>query len=1853
MLSYAQVVKKRKLAGIGPKPLPSQSTSSTCNCLDFNAIANFFSISELDLIQHPPSINFHRRNDSYDLQLGTGLTTFSIQGDGNCLFRAVSRFLFGHENFHVQIRSAICAFMSQNSPVFQTYVNGPFDDYLQIMSKTDGSIDSWGTHTEIFALATMIQADVYVFSEYGGRLTWNRFFPLQISRSSSQENVTRIIPYIMLCNVSGSHYETVFPKPNICLCQLPPPNLHHNSTTSPLLIDLVSDNDCDSDFSQTFNSPEAKKMKFTHSPQSSKSNLLSVSHSSTSPEAKKLKLSHSSDHIYCIPLSPPSSPSSPPKFEFPSEIDHTYCIPSSPPSSPCSPPKFKSLPELDHNYCMTLTSSIESKLPISIPKSISPPILDHIVSSLPDTSIPLSPKIEKKSLKRTQDHSYSATEGSKVPTKCAKFSEEIVKAPNIVCFSCHKLFYPSPSLKSIDFDKNPDIALLLSPLFSESTDKKSQILCGPCLNSLKKKKIPPQSRLNNLQLFSIPAQLRNLNPIEQRLISQVHAYMKLIILPYGQQAMNGQMINFPYDIEDMMHNDHSDSKFLVVSTESAGEIPKEFIADLDKVRDALSWLKMNNPLYSDISSLESRLEHPETHVIYTSSDSGRKCVENHEGKSKELDLIESSVCLDDPIMSKTDFTDMYPTKSQKKLLHSEGKKSNYKLPINRNKPINIYSDCTLEERAFPNLFPTGKFGLLAPRKYPITHLKYFQARLMSVDRRFSSHLPYLFWATNVHEKKLLSDSISIAMRMRSSKTAKRNTSLTVNEVVNDLGSNPDLPENYFGYMKNIRGSGAYWNGVQLDLLAMIKNFGPPTWFLTLSANDMNWFDLMQVLCNVNDLPSSLDDVKIMPKSQKVKLMNKNPITTAKHFSRRFHHFVQKVILGESQPIGVIERFFWRVEFQMRGSPHIHSLWWVENAPDIRTEEGKQALPEFVDKYVSCKLPSKDEDPELRKKVQALQVHEHSHTCKKFQGKSSRHANCRFDYPQCVSEFTVLKEDLLRSSKCYTLKRAVGEEYINPYNPTLLLEWNANMDIQFVGGVYGAAKYICSYVCKRESDQIRQALSEVRKNLSPDCTMRQKLMKIGNVFLTHRQLSAQEAAYKMCGLPLKAATNQVLYLDTRPKDLRTRILKPSVLLNDMDLDCTSIFVSSIHDRYINRPLDETFKQMSLYDFARWYNKCDSKEDGTSKTAIPLENGMGFIKRRTSPLVVRSNKTTPELHGDVHYLSKMIMYFPWRTEEDLTRGFSSAKEAFESKSSSFTFPDTEFGEVIEQAVKEVQQLNDCVVKDYIAPIVAPNIECVDNDLELPLNNTFQNSVLEIDSIPEDTTSEHTQLYGDEISAIGSTRMTDTQFDSLRNSLNEEQRLALDFVQKHSTDLQLYQNGSSAKPPEPYHLFISGAGGSGKSYLISAIVELIRRMFPVDDGSSVITTAPTGVAAFNINGVTIHRALGLPIQHGKSAKFKPLTGERLKLMRQYWKYTNTVIVDEISMVSYDVLLHVNLRLNEIKGITNPNVFFGGLNFICVGDFFQLPPVHGLNVFSANSIKACGTHLWKDLFHLIELKTVVRQSDDTFITLLNRVRTGDVTSGDIDILLSLVTKVRSVQLNDPATLFLFPTLKQCDVHNTARLKSLSEYATVHTIKCVDKLMTVDRQGQYTVSKKPVDPSLIPEDDRECAGLARSLSLAKGAVIMLRRNIDTLKGLVNGARGVITGFSFKSVHRRTIPTEVFVEFFTKSVGDSSEPICITPFTAIFYGKNNSIIQRTQFPLTLSWACTIHKVQGLTLDKAVIDLGPKIFTFGMAYVALGRVKSLEGVQLLDFSPKAIKASRAVHEEMERLRNKQQSTLVEE
>ena len=218
-----------------------------------------------------------------------------------------------------------------------------------------------------------------------------------------------------------------------------------------------------------------------------------------------------------------------------------------------------------------------------------------------------------------------------------------------------------------------------------------------------------------------------------------------------------------------------------------------------------------------------------------------------------------------------------------------------------------------------------------------------------------------------------------------------------------------------------------------------------------------------------------------------------------------------------------------------------------------------------------------------------------------------------------------------------------------------------------------------------------------------------------------------------------------------------------------------------------------------------------------------------------------------------------------------------------------------------------------------------------------------------------------------------------------------------------------------------------------------------------------------------------------------------------------------------------------------------------------------------------------------------------------------------------------------------------------------LAQTTPVYEFKA-EHVILDSRHLPHGVTSWDVPEHLIPKDDNDCAGLPHTLKLALRAQVMLRRNIMCKDDLVNGARGVIVGFKWSdgADHQDQpgmLPAAALVKFHDPRVGQIYSipvPGCdggaveVSPISARFFAQQGVTLQRTQLPLLPCWAATIHKVQGLSLDAAVIDLGPSKFEDGMTYVALSRVRTSDSVALLHLVSSKIKASAVVHQEMTRL-----------
>ena len=207
-------------------------------------------------------------------------------------------------------------------------------------------------------------------------------------------------------------------------------------------------------------------------------------------------------------------------------------------------------------------------------------------------------------------------------------------------------------------------------------------------------------------------------------------------------------------------------------------------------------------------------------------------------------------------------------------------------------------------------------------------------------------------------------------------------------------------EQAYKFLKNIRGSPAYWQNELYDVLAMLHKLGIPIWFLTLSAADLHWPEMIQAVAYQFGRILSREDVLKMSMAERSKYLHQNPVTGVKMFQHRIQSFFAQYLLTDAHPLGEITDYVIKIEFQMRGSPHAHCLLWVKDAPKIDQDPDKVVI-DFTDKYITATLPNHDHAYEKDRKImENLQKHTHSDYCR-------RNNTCRFGFPKPPSTETLI------------------------------------------------------------------------------------------------------------------------------------------------------------------------------------------------------------------------------------------------------------------------------------------------------------------------------------------------------------------------------------------------------------------------------------------------------------------------------------------------------------------------------------------------------------------------------------------------------------------------------------------------------------------------------------------------------------------------------------------------------------------------------------------------------------------------------------------------------------------------------
>ena len=416
----------------------------------------------------------------------------------------------------------------------------------------------------------------------------------------------------------------------------------------------------------------------------------------------------------------------------------------------------------------------------------------------------------------------------------------------------------------------------------------------------------------------------------------------------------------------------------------------------------------------------------------------------------------------------------------------------------------------------------------------------------------------------------------------------------------------------------------------------------------------------------------------------------------------------------------------------------------------------------------------------------------------------------------------------------------------------------------------------------------------------------------------------------------------------------------------------------------------------------------------------------------------------------------------------------------------------------------------------------------------------------------------------------------------------------------------------------IFITGPGGTGKSYLLNTLYNTL----PI--GRTASLTALTGCAALLLHpkAKTIHSWAGI----GLGKEPTPLLIANVRKSRRSclrWISTDILVIDEISMMTPELFEKLDEVARKIRRNDTP---FGGIQLVLVGDFYQLPPIMKDEKETAFVFES---PLWKKLgLTTYELIEIVRQKDPIFQEVLNQARKGDMTKTSLRTLskrIGLDYKSHKIQPT-----MLFTRRAQVDTINMNHLKKLTTERRTFKATTIfvptantEKLTEKDPFVQSTISKMDTDASYSAE-----------LILAIGAQVMLLTNMNPEAGLVNGSRGVVVGYGKPE---KTTPEK----------SEQPTPELEVPIVEFRNGFKLPIshstwevlpgILRRQIPLRLAYAITIHKSQGATLDCALIDVGGHTFEYGQAYVALSRVRDLDSLYIHDLEAAAFRAHPKVKE----------------
>ena len=559
-------------------------------------------------------------------------------------------------------------------------------------------------------------------------------------------------------------------------------------------------------------------------------------------------------------------------------------------------------------------------------------------------------------------------------------------------------------------------------------------------------------------------------------------------------------------------------------------------------------------------------------------------------------------------------------------------------------PINEFNVEGYISCAFPTLFPTGAADFLAPRHHVVTVGNYFKHLMMYEDGRFARHPRFRYFALNTEMRWRALQTGHIYVRQH-----PHDAQLTVEELRDMVGREGEVFSNrVLHYASTLRGTRQYWFRQKSRLIAMVDTLGLPIVFFSHSAADLQWPELARLICQEDPDSSSARSTAVI----------ENPAISDWFFQHRVHKFISAFytdVLGATD-------YWLRFEWQHRGSPHVHGLAWLPDAPNVENvlasavEGSMEELLRYVDKTVTtinpavlpdgsnvayapppktqphvCNKPySEVEDfqQDLSDLVNTCQRHTR---CSAAYCLRTRHGQqkCRFGYPKPLQSKTALVTEEGEP----VLLTARNDGLVNSYNPVMLSAWRANVDMQYCVSRRKVIEYCAKYATKSEprSQPLKEVFTSIVRNLRDDNSSLKAVQKLLINSVGERDYSAQETCHLLLQLPMFRASRDFIVLG----------LDGSRVVEDRLEEGQAATALSTLDHYLGRPNNRQFNDMTLLHFVQHYT-------------MPKELG-GVPSRRSKQVIVVVRPFCPPDPSGPKYeqycKQKLMQHKPFRRQDEL--------------------------------------------------------------------------------------------------------------------------------------------------------------------------------------------------------------------------------------------------------------------------------------------------------------------------------------------------------------------------------------------------------------------------------------------------------------------------------------------------------------------------------------------------------------------------------------------------------------------------